>query len=523
MKTLVLLTILVILKSLSIEKVYSVGFPQAPDAIIEIDSINHSFDFLKAYPTREVPIIDAIRLNDTLIVNPLSGRQKELLSLDGLASRLGPESIRVSYRVNLSNNFISIVFNFHNKISGVFSVLVNYDLEYNLVDYQKMAFHNWDKDPAKGDGQLRKGFLSLTLHTGSYPKHKLYLISAKGNIIERIHPTAKEMALKGIAIHERVIKAPSGLTIRDSVGNKIGKYEYGHTILVTRYSKDSIALIDEGKKVWGRKAEVILDKFNFMNDLILGKNQENVGYVFEGFLYKQGGFYSSYENYMGDENDKYHYYFINYLNVSKYTYTRAKVDIREFLELEKVDFKDYQFRILAQESVLASQYYTAQNNEFKLKFWNGAEQTIKDTTYLADEYSPTHHYELFDNETLTNYYLIYKSFFEGSELYLLNKERGDTTYVFADYPFVSPNKKRAVSIRDRSYLDGATTLEIIEIDQDQFKHVVTVNFINWHIPNDKHIYWISDSEFILEVKEVDKAYSDETNARFFYLKFKIKI
>jgi hypothetical protein len=57
---------------------------------------------------------------------------------------------------------------------------------------------------------------------------------------------------------------------------------------------------------------------------------------------------------------------------------------------------------------------------------------------------------------------------------------------------------------------------------EKFKVIIHAEFIGWNIPNKKVGYWLSENSFILKVKEVDEHYSNEENAKFFYLKFTLK-
>ena len=186
------------------------------------------------------------------------------------------------------------------------------------------------------------------------------------------------------------------------------------------------------------------------------------------------------------------------------------------MDIEKVAFKDYQDKVIKEETILGKQYNVHHMNEIRLDFTDGTKLTLRDTVYEDMEYSPTNHYELFTNKDLADYYLIFNSFFEESDFILFDKANGDTAHVFDDYPFVSPDRNMTVSLKAPiTYQEGIAVMEITRFKEATFRFLVNAEFINWNLPNDKHIYWLSDREFMLKVRPVGKAYSNEEGISFF--------
>ncbi len=489
-----------------------------------------SFDFLEKYPIKELPVIDSIVVSEYDFEKHLSTKLKEQLKLDKVlpVEQLLEQKVTISYRLNLSDQFKTIVFHYQNSEQDISGVLVNYDLTFQLIDFKKLSTYFKNNEDSKGTELISKKELSTKryqYYTNRNEIHfKYYLFSKKGKILEKNTKSLEQLIREKKLIHTRVVNAKSGLNVRDTFGNKFLTLDYGTIVYVLDYSKDSIAIQDEGKTIWGRKVKIVLDIYKFCDDLIVPSDDINHGYIFEGFLYKTDGFYDTNSSYTGDKDDPYHYYFTSSTFLGSTSGEEANIDIREILSIKRVNLEDYHDKIVAQEKILDDQYHTKNNNQFELAFSNGTSRLFKDTVFMNSEYSPTRHYELFKQNSFENSYLIFHSFFEDSNFLLLDKTTGDTLSYFVDYPFISPNKKRIVSVKSPfSYDDGEAILELTNIDKSSFHFIINAFFINWNIPNDKYIYWLSDDEFILKVKEIEHSFSDEKNAHFFYLKFKIKV
>ena len=496
----------------------------------DIKESGTSFDFLENYPTKNLPVFDSIVVSDYNFEKSLRTRLKEQLQLEKVLPKenLLEQKVTISYRLKISNQFKTIVFHYQNSEQEISGVLVNYDLAYQVVDFKKLSTYDPNNQDSKGAEIIAKKEMSTKRYLYFSDRSEIhfnrYLFSKKGEILDKEYKSLAELISEKKLIHTRVVKAKNGLNIRDSLGNKLSKFDYGAIAYIIEYSKDSTSVQDEGKTIWGRKAKIVMDIYKFMDNLIVPSGEINHGYVFEGFLYKTDGFYDTHDTYSGDKNDPFHYYFTSNTYLGSLSGEDANIDIREILDIEKVDLKDYESKIVAQEKILDSQYHTKDNNEFELSFSNGTSRLFKDTIFMDSEYSPTRHYELFDHNAFENAYLIFHSFFEDSNFILLDKTTGDTLSWFADYPFVSPNKKRVVSITTPfSYGDGESVLELTTMNKNNFHLIIDASFINWNTPNDKYIYWLSDDEFILKVKEVEHSFSDEKNVPYFYLKFNIKV
>ena len=488
-------------------------------------SQNNSYAFLEKYPVKSLPFTDSIRVNQPHSELTLTNEQKVSLSLDDLLHEESSafQSVELAYRVNISNQFHSLVFTYTKGIDNRFSVLANYDLHYKLVESKQISFHESQKEKSYGDGWLRPDLLTVIIYDGNRTSYRRFLWGKDGTMPQRIYKRYDQLLNEGLVVDQRVVSARSGLIIRDSLGKRIGKLNFGDAPYIVGYTKDSIKVVDEGRTIWGRKAKIVLDFQTFMDDLVVPSGKNNIGYVFEGFLYKSGNLHSRYRNETVDKSAPNFYYYTNNVIITRENYHSGRIDIREFFEIEKVDLEKYRSKIKYSETFRNSKLYTSQENTFTLKFENGTTKTYKDTTYLNHEYDPTDHNELVSCPTLPEYYVIYHSFFEDHDFFILDKKTGKKGYGFGDYPLVSPNRKTIITVKPPfSYDDGTAVMEVSRMNGDKFSFVLQTEFIHWNIPNDRHIYWLSDQEFILRVKEVENTFSNEGNAQFFYLKFRLK-
>ncbi|MEZ4849812.1 MAG: hypothetical protein R3B93_14590 [Bacteroidia bacterium] len=485
---------------------------------------NSSFDFLKAYPIKTPDILDSVRTNYPRATLSLTDQQKKALHLEQIFQNdsAGLASVYLAYRVKLPYEFHSLVFRYFHGKNEVFSILVTYSPDYAIMDQKQLSSHNDQKTNFKGEGTILKDRIEIYQHEGNRTWHHSYLFAPDGKMPQRLYKSIFHLINEGYVLDQRVVSARSGLNIRDSLGNKIGKFNFADAAFILDYSKDSTMIIDEGKKIWGRKAKVIIDFEEYIDHLVVPSRDFKLGYVFEGFLYKSSKYHLHSNAERPEEGHPLYYYYTSQVSISGTTYQMASIDIREFMDIEKVNLEDYRKKILASETLEKENYQLGELSQFTLNFANGTSKTFKDTTYEDSEYSPTAYYRQMTNPKLYGYYVIYNPFFEDSYVFILDKKNGKKAYTFEDYPFISPNREIAISLKvPYTYDDGTAVMEVVEMNQGKFRLRVNAQFINWNIPNDRHIYWLSDQEFILKVKKVGSTYY-EKNAEFFYLKFRLK-
>ncbi|PIB30612.1 hypothetical protein [Maribacter sp. 4G9] len=496
-----------------------------------------SLEFLKEYQISSLPLLDTVsyikdgrRLQDwrNYNFNELSLEQKQALSLDTIVSlgdkrdrrNIGPEGLNnliteISNKLPISDNFSTYIFFSLYRIQPTYT-LITYDNNYKIIDAKIIGQFNDSRH------KLYRYITDniIRIRTDWYDGHRAnitfidYVIDSNGKIIQQneIQPRSESWG--------RAVKAKNGLVVRDSLGEKIGKYNFGDFAIIKGYSEDSISIVDNGETINGRRAEVILDYQKYLNQFLVPSSENNIGYVFEGYLFDSNGFFSNQVDYKIEDPNL--YYYANYILIGG-QYHHSNINLKEFMEIVPVSLEKYLPKVIKEEVVYGDKYFANDKNSFELSFLNGTSKFIKDSVYKNQEYSPTSHNELFENKDLDNYYGVFNSFFEEQYFYLLDKQDGKKVHQFIDYPLVSPKKEIIVSLSTPfTYETASAILEITRINEEKFYHDVTVDFVNWNIPYNKHIYWLSDIEFILKVQQVGRAFSKEESPKFFYLKFKIK-
>lgn len=481
------------------------------------------FHFLKNVPFKNIVVKEKLGVSDTIGLRYLSIEEKKLLEYDKIYNQPQPFKWKawVQYRLKISSGYRTLVIRHLDFNGKPVSILVNYDLNYKLIDFKHIAYFDWEK--YWGEATIWKSQVMVSHHRGNRTDFEYYLFDKQGHMKKLIHKSTRQLLDEGKLLETRVVKAPSGLIIRDSLGNRVGKYNFGETVNVLTYSEDFRTISDNGKSVRGRTAKVILDLNQYVMDLTVPSEVNNIGYVFEGFLFKSGDLVLDYGEVADvSENDPRYYYYSFDVFVGG-IYNSVKIDIREFLSIEKVSEKDFVSQVIEEESYKQNFNYEQYKNRFKLNFDDGTQRVFKDTTYLNHEFEPSDHYELVTPSVVKDSYLIYHSFFEDSRYTILNKSDGDTIFRFEDYPFISPNSEMAISVKvPYSHEETTALMEIVKIKDGVYTPFVGIEFIHWNKPNNLRIHWLSDEEFVLRVKKVEYAFSDEEEAEYFYLKFKVR-
>ena len=334
------------------------------------------------------------------------------------------ENLEISYRIHISDKFHSIIFSYFKGEQNRYSFLANYDINYKLVESKQISFHESQKEKSLGEARFMPNLLTVIIHNGNRSSYKYHLWGHEGTMPQRIYKRYDQLLSEDLIVDQRVVSARSGLIIRDSLGKRIGKLNFGDAPYILSYTKDSIKVVDEGREIWGRKAKIVLDFQTFMDDLVVPSEKNNIGYVFEGFLYKSGNLHAQDKFEDIDKSNPDFYYYTQNVMVTPGNYQMARIDVKEFFEIERVDLEKYRSKVKYSETFRNSKLYTTHQNQFTLQFENRTTKTYKDTTYMDREYSPTDHNELVSCPTLPEYYVIYHSFFEDHNFFILDKKTG---------------------------------------------------------------------------------------------------
>lgn len=151
-----------------------------------------NYPFIEKHPVKEVPLIDS-----TSFSNHKSGElltRKQMRNLD-LYTVLGRKDLKdekakigISYLPKLSNNFTSIVYYFYSDDNILQSILVNYDTNFKLIDYQMVAFDEIADGFLRATSTINKDQIILKEYNSNIsnePTELVFSISSEGKITRK--------------------------------------------------------------------------------------------------------------------------------------------------------------------------------------------------------------------------------------------------------------------------------------------------------------------------------------------------
>jgi len=225
------------------------------------------------------------------------------------------------------------------------------------------------------------------------------------------------------------------------------------------------------------------------------------------------------------------HYAYDYLTIGE-KFIEANIDLTEMLEINEVDFEKYKYKIIEKQKFNPPPLPSKQGNKIELLFENNQKLILTDTTYHS-EYNPTKSYNVSYHSDFKDSYLVMESMPFNNDIYfVISKKTGDTIHQFIDYPYISPNKSYSVSVfPDWTECEQETSLVITQLINNQYINLVFIGVNSWSYPfkldangvpvDDFSIYWVSDNEFIIKVKNPEECSLGKV-IESFYLKYKIK-
>lgn len=120
---------------------------------------NDEYSFLSKYPYKPVPFIDSTNFNNINTEKKLTAKQKDLLHLDKILGENYSDviqSIHINYRVNLSDNFNTIVMSCELGEHELFTTLVNYDDDFKPIAWEKIAYDEIAEGLVRKQGNIYK-------------------------------------------------------------------------------------------------------------------------------------------------------------------------------------------------------------------------------------------------------------------------------------------------------------------------------------------------------------------------------
>ena len=471
--------------------------------------------FLRSITIQSLPFKDSI--SNYPSATTLSAKQKEALALESAipARNLMPIEVNLLYKLDLSNEYITLVFGYvwH---GAPHHTLVNYTKTCKPIASVDLAYTNNSGQFQKCESLITQRDVAISQHyQPSSTRYNRFLFGHDGSIVPKVYKSLTELKHTGKLADVRTVKARNGLIAWNKQAKALDTIVYGADIYIITYQKHPAHSKD-------RTALIALDFFRYLDDLLVPSDSSNYAYVNESDLYRSGGFFASYAATGNDAEPATRFYYTHAITLKNAWEAVTDMDIRELLTIEKVNLEAYRKKISITETAPNPFNFPYLPKPFTLQLKNGERLRYKDSTYEGMEYAPTNHFQLVTHSSFKDHYLIYTSFFEDSRFLLLSKQNGDTSAIFQGYPFVSPNGTYVVSLKTPyTYGKGEAQLEIQTRVGQTYRFALNAFFAFWNLPNQLTIFWLAENEFILKVKDVEDAFSDEEEAHFFHLKFTI--
>lgn len=195
--------------------------------------------------------------------------------------------------------------------------------------------------------------------------------------------------------------------------------------------------------------------------------------------------------------------------------------LKEFLSLELIDKTVFDKNkstavnfIIADSSVIKKK-----NGIIELKCQN---KTVKFIDKPDAEEERQEFYYAGQIEFL-NQYIIGGSYWESLDYRFIDKTSGEETAIFAEFPYISPDKKNIICIYTNPY-ETTADLELYSISNNKTKHIMSASFKNW-MPTVEtgEMYWSIDGYLYLTVNHVNSFWtaSGHLNEKCQYIRIKI--
>lgn len=120
---------------------------------------SEQYSFLSEYLDKPLPLIDSTNFNNIKATKELTVQQTELLHLDKILGENYSDviqSIQISYRLNLSDNFSTIVMSYELGEHELLSTLINYDDDFKPIAWKEIAYDEIAEGLIRKQGNLYK-------------------------------------------------------------------------------------------------------------------------------------------------------------------------------------------------------------------------------------------------------------------------------------------------------------------------------------------------------------------------------
>lgn len=127
-----------------------------------------------------------------------------------------------------------------------------------------------------------------------------------------------------------------------------------------------------------------------------------------------------------------------------------------------------------------------------------------------------------------NQYLVSGGYWESGDYKMIDKNSGETTQTFIDYPHISPNKKYIISASTNPY-EQYTDLELYRIKGTDIIPIMGAGFMHWMpMEEPKDIFWARDGYLYLAVTHSAAFWKEngnfnDLNDTFQYIRIKVDL
>ena len=145
----------------------------------------NKYSFVNEYTVKTLPMIDSTNFDNHVEGKLLNKQEQDLLKLPSIfEEQLENENskIGISYLPKISDNFKSVVYYFYPSNNEVISMLVNYDMEFNIINSQVLAYDEIAEGILQTTSKLDKNRIELTEYVSDNPSTLYFKISDNGDI-----------------------------------------------------------------------------------------------------------------------------------------------------------------------------------------------------------------------------------------------------------------------------------------------------------------------------------------------------
>ncbi|WP_201540694.1 hypothetical protein [Psychrobacter sp. 1044] len=309
-------------------------------------------------------------------------------------------------------------------------------------------------------------------------------------VLKYIYVTAKDGAIAR--------QLPSG------AARKVKSYTFGEKLDVIEDRKDWYTVRDSIDRQYDENNDGVIDKSISQWEKVFVK-KEQTGSTMPASLTSK------------DLN------ILAYLSVGEdYEYFEDGKALNDYLKIELID------KALFEKKRPLAVDFLSKNKSFKKRNGVISIPTAKKPVKFVDKDNGDDGDERFDyigSIDFLNQHLIEGNYWESSNYEMIDKNSGEMTQVFIDYPHISPNKKYIISAYTNPY-EQYTDLELYKIKGTDTIPIMGAGFMHWMpIVEPENIFWAKDGFLYLAVNHSAAFWKEDghINDEFQYIRIKVDL